>query len=84
MSKLIVDNRTETLLDHECFHYINKVVAMGKISSSKGIDHYCHVSTFTTIDDGIVCVYFKLNKSSCTFVVSQDMAVKWSDIYEVI
>lgn len=75
MSKLIIDNRTRTLFDHECFHYINKVIRKGKISNTRGVDHYCHVVTFDTLDHGEVTVYFKLNKASSTFVVMQGFVI---------
>ena len=72
MGKLIVNNKTETLDDHECFHYISRIICKGKISKTKGVEHYCHLTTFDTIDSGMLTVYFKLNKSSSTFTVYQE------------
>ncbi len=73
MSKLIIDNQTETLYDHECFHYINKVINQGKISKTKNVKHFCHLTVFDSLDDGEITVHFWLNKSSSTFRVCQNI-----------
>ena len=75
MSKLIIDNRTETLSNHECFHYISNVCGKGKISETRGVKHYCHIVSFDTFDDGEVTVYFKLNKASSTFIIMQKLDI---------
>lgn len=69
MSKLIIDNRTKTLEDHECFNYIQEVITQGKISITDGVPHYCFVTQFSPSEKGKITVYFKVNKSSGTFIV---------------
>jgi hypothetical protein len=41
-----VINNWSRLSDLQCFSLIREVIEAGKISETRGVEHYCHVSIF--------------------------------------
>ena len=66
-SKIIVDNRTDES-DEDVLRRVLVAMAPGRVSTTAGKAHYCHVTTWR---DGIV-VYGMVNKKSDRFVVMKD------------
>lgn len=67
MSKIIIDNRTN-VPDVEVVSRVAFIMEGGRISTTAGKSHYCHVTTWK---DGMV-IYAGINAKSDRFVVMKD------------
>lgn len=52
MSKIIIHNNADGLSDNEAVRMVNRVIAIGKVSGSKGVEteQYCYATTFAPSD----------------------------------
>ena len=76
MGKIIIHN-TSSLTDKEAINKIYSVMALGKISETSGIKHYCHVVTFSN-DVKVYCLNRKEDNNTF-YVYEGDVVERWRD-----